>query len=43
MGLAPTLHPAHVVVMDNFGAHKVAGVREATEGPSICRPIDAVL
>jgi hypothetical protein len=25
----PTLHPDDVVVMDNLGAHKVAGVREA--------------
>jgi transposase len=27
--LAPTLRPGDVVVMDNLGAHKVAGVREA--------------
>ncbi|MCE9630299.1 MAG: transposase [Planctomycetia bacterium] len=27
--LAPTLHPRDIVVMDNLGAHKVAGVREA--------------
>lgn len=29
--LAPTLHPGDIVVMDNLGAHKVAGVREAIE------------
>jgi transposase len=29
--LAPTLHPGDVVVMDNLGAHKVAGVCEAIE------------
>lgn len=27
--LVPTLHPGDVVVMDNLGSHKVAGVREA--------------
>ena len=40
-GLAPTLRPGDVVVMDNLGAHKVNGVREAIEAPapgsSICR------
>ena len=30
--LVPTLRPGDVVVMDNLGAHKVAGVREAIEG-----------
>ena len=30
-GLAPTLRPGDVVVMDNLGAHKVKGVREAIE------------
>jgi transposase len=29
--LAPTLRPGAVVVMDNLGAHKVQGVREAIE------------
>jgi len=29
--LAPTLRPGDVVVMDNLGAHKVQGVREAIE------------
>jgi transposase len=29
--LAPTLRPGEVVVMDNLGSHKVAGVREAIE------------
>ena len=29
--LAPVLAPGDVVVMDNLGAHKVAGVREAGE------------
>jgi transposase len=27
--LAPTLQPGDIVIMDNLGAHKVAGVREA--------------
>lgn len=30
--LAPTLQKGDVVVMDNLGAHKVKGVREAIEG-----------
>jgi len=29
--LAPTLAPDDVVIMDNLGSHKVAGVREAIE------------
>ena len=29
--LCPKLQPGHVVVMDNLGAHKVAGVRELIE------------
>ena len=29
--LAPTLRPGDVVVLDNLGAHKVTGVREAIE------------
>jgi transposase len=29
--LAPTLRPGDIVVMDNLGAHKVAGVRAAIE------------
>lgn len=29
--LAPTLRPGDIVVMDNLGSHKVAGVREAIE------------
>ena len=29
--LAPTLSPGDVVVADNLGSHKVAGVREAIE------------
>ena len=29
--LAPTLNRGDVVIMDNLGAHKVAGVREAIE------------
>ena len=29
--LAPTLRPGDVVVADNLGSHKVAGVREAVE------------
>lgn len=29
--LAPTLQPGDLVVMDNLGSHKVAGVREAIE------------
>lgn len=30
--LCPTLRPGDVVVMDNLGAHKVSGIREAIEG-----------
>lgn len=30
--LVPALRPGDVVVMDNLGAHKVKGVREAIEG-----------
>ena len=29
--LVPTLRPGDVVILDNLGAHKVAGVREAIE------------
>jgi transposase len=29
--LAPTLKPGDIVIMDNLGSHKVAGVREAIE------------
>jgi transposase len=29
--LAPTLAPGDIVIMDNLGSHKVAGVREAIE------------
>ena len=29
--LAPALRPRDVLVMDNLGSHKVAGVREAVE------------
>jgi transposase len=29
--LAPTLRPGDVLVLDNLGSHKVAGVREAVE------------
>jgi len=29
--LAPTLLPGDIVIMDNLGSHKVAGVREAIE------------
>ena len=32
--LAPTLQPGDVVVADNLGSHKVAGVREAIEARS---------
>lgn len=30
--LCPTLRPGDIVVMDNLGAHKVSGIREAIEG-----------
>ena len=30
-GLAPTLRPGDIVIMDNLPAHKVAGVRQAIE------------
>jgi transposase len=38
--LAPTLRPGDLVIMDNLGAHKVHGVREAIAAPgcSTCRP-----
>lgn len=29
--LAPQLHPGHLVILDNLGAHKVDGVRQAIE------------
>lgn len=29
--LAPSLNPGDIVIMDNLGSHKVAGVREAIE------------
>jgi transposase len=29
--LVPTLHPGEIVIMDNLGAHKVTGIREAIE------------
>jgi transposase len=29
--LAPTLRPGDIVILDNLGSHKVAGVREAIE------------
>ncbi len=29
--LAPTLSAGDIVIMDNLGSHKVAGVREAIE------------
>jgi transposase len=29
--LAPTLRPGDIVILDNLGAHKVAGVRDAIE------------
>lgn len=29
--LVPTLHPGNIVIADNLGAHKVAGVRHAIE------------
>jgi transposase len=29
--LAPTLGPGDIVILDNLGAHKVAGIREAIE------------
>src|SRR5262245_56266221 len=43
--LAPTLRPGDIVILDNLGAHKVAGVRaagpsrRAAPGCSTCRPI----
>jgi transposase len=30
-GVAPTLRPGDIVILDNLGAHKVAGVRAAVE------------
>jgi transposase len=34
--LAPTLGPGDLVIMDNLGAHKVQGVREAIEARGAC-------
>lgn len=36
--LAPVLRPGGIVIMDNLGAHKVAGVRDAIEagGATVC-------
>jgi transposase len=34
--LAPTLAPGDIVIMDNLGAHKVAGVREAIQARGAC-------
>jgi transposase len=36
--LAPTLAPGDIVIMDNLGSHKVAGVRQAIEatGATLC-------
>ncbi|RKG71435.1 IS630 family transposase [Corallococcus exercitus] len=34
--LCPWLHPGDVVLMDNLGAHKVAGVRQAIEAVGAC-------
>jgi hypothetical protein len=40
--LAPTLAPGDIVIMDNLGSHKVAGIREAIEACGVscstCRP-----
>jgi hypothetical protein len=33
--LAPTLAPGDIVIMDNLGSHKVAGVREAIEADGL--------
>jgi len=30
-GLAPTLRPGDVVILDNLSTHKIRGVREALE------------
>lgn len=36
--LVPTLRPGDVVIMDNLGSHKVAGIREAIEAAG-ARPL----
>jgi transposase len=41
--LAPALKPGDIVVMDNLGAHKVAGVREAIEGTGAGNQNDKLL
>lgn len=33
--LAPTLAPGDIVIIDNLGSHKVAGVREAIEAAGV--------
>ena len=34
--LAPVLKPGDIVILDNLGAHKVAGVREAVAAAGAC-------
>ena len=34
--LCPRLQPGQLVILDNLGAHKVAGVRELVEGRGAC-------
>ena len=41
--LAPTLKPGDIVIMDNLGVHKVAGVREAIEARGASPPLPAAL
>jgi DDE superfamily endonuclease len=41
--LAPTLAPGDLVIMDNLGAHKVQGVRDAIEARGASRPGNATI
>jgi transposase len=41
--LVPALRPGDIVIMDNLPAHKVAGVRQAIEGPGRRAPLPAAL
>ena len=42
-GLAPTLSRGDIVIMDNLGAHKVAGILEAIEAAGATRKFFACL
>jgi transposase len=37
--LTPTLSPGDIVIMDNLGAHKIAGVRQVFEAAGASQPL----